>query len=229
MKRAQRRKYHFIYRITNNLNGKFYIGMHSTDNLDDGYFGSGKYLRYSIQKHGKDNHSIEILEHYFTREDLKSREKEIVNRELLSDPNCMNLREGGEGGDWSLVNKSKKNLYGNNGKDGFGKQNLLLGSSLHDHLKSSGKSEEYRTTMSEKMKAKRSECSELWKTAPLSDDHKAKIATANSKLQQGSGNSQFGTCWINDGEESRKIKNDELQRWLDDGWIRGRKINSPAA
>lgn len=41
MKRAIFRKYHYIYKITRNQDGKFYVGMHSTDDLDDGYFGSG--------------------------------------------------------------------------------------------------------------------------------------------------------------------------------------------
>lgn len=99
MTRADRRKHHYIYKITR-VDGsrKYYIGMHSTDDLDDGYFGSGSLLSKSIKKHGKDKHHKEILEHLPTREALKLREKELVTEELLGDKLCMNLKLGGEGG-----------------------------------------------------------------------------------------------------------------------------------
>ena len=39
--------YYGIYKITNKVNGKMYIGQHITDDLDDGYLGSGKVIRSS--------------------------------------------------------------------------------------------------------------------------------------------------------------------------------------
>jgi len=82
-------KYHYIYKTTNTLNGKFYVGMHSTNNLNDEYIGSGKRLWHSINKHGKENHKCEILEFLSDRQSLKTREAEIVNKELLENKKCM--------------------------------------------------------------------------------------------------------------------------------------------
>lgn len=101
MSRADQRKFHYIYKITR-TDGKYYIGMHSTDNLDDGYFGSGQLLWKSIKKHGKEAHTKEILEFLPTRSELRERERLIVNEEILDDKLCMNLKLGGEGG-WDHI------------------------------------------------------------------------------------------------------------------------------
>lgn len=58
----RQKQYHFIYKTTCLVTGRYYVGMHSTDNLDDGYLGSGKLLGYSVAKHGKENHKREIVE-----------------------------------------------------------------------------------------------------------------------------------------------------------------------
>jgi hypothetical protein len=98
MKRADQRKYHYIYKITRiDGSGKYYFGMHSTDDLDDGYFGSGTRLWKSIRKHGKDKHSKEILEFLPSRDALKAREKELVTEQMLDDELCMNIVPGGHG------------------------------------------------------------------------------------------------------------------------------------
>ena len=95
MSRKQK-QYHFIYK-TINVNGKYYIGMHSTDNLDDGYLGSGQRLWHAIKKYGKENFKRETLEFLPDRSSLKTREKQIVNEELINDPLCMNISLGGTG------------------------------------------------------------------------------------------------------------------------------------
>lgn len=99
MNRPEQRKHHYIYKITRlDDSGKYYIGMHSTDDLDDGYLGSGQILWRSIKRHGRDKHIKEILEHLPTREALKLREKEMITAELIADKLCMNLVPGGGGG-----------------------------------------------------------------------------------------------------------------------------------
>lgn len=102
-----KKKYHYIYLTTNLKTGKYYIGMHSTDNLEDGYMGSGVNIKKSIDRFGKDNHVTVILEYCKNRTQLKDREKELVNEALLKDSKCLNMKEGGEGGFVDKKHKAK--------------------------------------------------------------------------------------------------------------------------
>jgi hypothetical protein len=92
-----RRKHHVIYKTTCLVTGKWYVGMHSTNDLNDGYIGSGKRLWYSIKKYGKSQHRCEILEHHPDRTTLALREEEILTPELKADPLCLNIAKGGLG------------------------------------------------------------------------------------------------------------------------------------
>ena len=76
---------HFIYKTTH-TNGKYYIGRHSTENLDDGYIGSGKWVS---QIKNKETLTREILEFVDDFETLKQREGEYLT-EHYGKPNCMN-------------------------------------------------------------------------------------------------------------------------------------------
>jgi group I intron endonuclease len=97
MNRADQRKFHVIYKTTCIVTGKFYLGMHSTDNLDDGYLGSGSILSRSIKKYGKEKHTYEVLEFLPDRKTLSLREEQLITPELRANPMCMNIRTGGTG------------------------------------------------------------------------------------------------------------------------------------
>lgn len=76
----------------------YYIGYHSTENINDNYLGSGKYLKRAIKKYGKTNFLKEILFVFDNREDALLKEAEIVNGEFVLSTDNYNFKEGGIGG-----------------------------------------------------------------------------------------------------------------------------------
>lgn len=103
---SRKNKYHIIYKTTNIINNKIYIGAHSTDNVDDGYLGSGKLINESIKKYGVENFKKEILYFFKTPEEMFEKEKEIVTEEFINRSDVYNIVTGGFGG----FNKGSKDL-----------------------------------------------------------------------------------------------------------------------
>lgn len=100
------KKYHIVYKTTNLLNQHIYIGAHSTDNLEDNYYGSGYNLLEAIKKYGKQNFRKDILYVFTDPVKMFEKEKEIVNSEFLKRRDVYNMVEGGYGGS----NKGAKGL-----------------------------------------------------------------------------------------------------------------------
>lgn len=94
----------FVYKTTNIVNGKFYIGVHS-GSIDDNYLGSGIALRRAILKYGRDNFKREILEIFECKQAAYKHEELLVGEELVHSNECYNLKSGGYGG-WSHVDSS---------------------------------------------------------------------------------------------------------------------------
>lgn len=94
-------KYFTIYETTNLINGKKYIGMHSTNNLNDDYIGSGTIFRRAVEKYGKNNFKKEILYVFNSFNDMKDKETELVTKDIVESNEYYNMKTGGEGGVYS--------------------------------------------------------------------------------------------------------------------------------
>ncbi len=98
--------FYTIYKITNKINGKIYIGKHQTKDLNDGYMGSGKRLRHALNKYGIENFEKEILFQFVTEEEMNSKEAELVTEEFCLREDTYNMCPGGKGG-WGYLNSSE--------------------------------------------------------------------------------------------------------------------------
>ena len=202
---------HYIYKTTCNVTGKWYVGMHSTTNLEDGYLGSGTILRYSIRKHGKDNHTKEILEYCESRELLILKEIEVVNEKLVSDSMCMNLTNGGLG---------------------FGSKEHMMRCSKAGNkafMERYNSDEKLRKDTSDRMnkimkdKHAKGLCKyDNFKDKIHSEETKKLISETKKNTGVGETNSQFGTCWITKDSINKKIKKENLDVYLNEGWVKGR-------
>lgn len=221
------KRYHFIYKTTNSINGKYYYGMHSTNNLNDGYIGSGKRLWCSIKKYGKENFKTDILEFLPNKVELKNKERELINEETLKDGLCMNLVYGGGGGFISPdgVKKGRKKTdeilfqrYGENFRS-------IIFNNFYNGL-----SDVDKEILNKKRKEGQIKSGFDYKTflgKHHTDESKRKIGEFNSIHQKGEKNSQYGTCWITNGIESKKIKKTEIN--LFPNWKTGRIMNKNGA
>lgn len=88
-------KYNYVYQITNLLDGKIYIGKHSTDNLDDGYMGSGGKIKRAQKRDGLENFSKKILKFFNSVDDALAYEAELVNKEFIKRLDTYNTSVGG--------------------------------------------------------------------------------------------------------------------------------------
>lgn len=103
-----------LYKTTNLINGRYYIGAHKTDKLKDSYLGSGLAIKRAIKQYGRSNFIKEILAVVNNEQDMYNKERELIEQHI-SDPLCYNLMEGGIGGFTHINNQ--RHLYVNPMKD----------------------------------------------------------------------------------------------------------------
>ncbi len=218
-----RKKYHVIYKTTCLVTDRYYIGMHSTDNLADGYIGSGKRLWQSIKKHGAEQHVCEVIEHLSSRNALKLREAALVNKRLLKDKRCMNIALGGFG-NWEHCNAKLRLRFGHYRKAGYQGYLVSLKSGKRREFTDEDRSKSAKTQRLHRIGFFSKQIQELGCKAAASPDSiaKRKATYAKNEHQAGEKNSNFGICWINKEGSAKKIKALELNNYLNDGWTQGR-------
>lgn len=80
------KQYNYIYKITNLINGKIYIGKHSTDDLDDGYMGSSRTLKLEFSAVGKQHFEKEVLVFSNDENELADLERHYITVLNATDP-----------------------------------------------------------------------------------------------------------------------------------------------
>jgi group I intron endonuclease len=97
--------YYLVYKVTNHVNDKIYIGVHKTEDKNDGYIGSGKVLKRAIEKYGVEHFTKEILYECGSEEEMLQKEADIVDEEFVKRKDTYNIKCGGFGG-WDYVNRN---------------------------------------------------------------------------------------------------------------------------
>jgi group I intron endonuclease len=169
-----------IYKTTNLLNGKIYIGQSYKD--DEKYLGSGKFLKRAIKKYGIENFKKEILEKCSPdKNTLDEREKYWINHYKSTDKKIgYNISIGGQSG-WmsglhhSSITKEKISESGRKEKNHFyGKHHTdITKEKISQSLK---KSEKFQLSSSNK--ERRQKISEAMSKRVVSEETKKKLSEA---------------------------------------------------
>ena len=212
-----------VYKTVNLLNGKFYLGIHKTENPNDDYLGSGTYIKRAVAKHGRDSFRKDVLFVYLDAESAFAKEDELIQCYRGSDPLCMNLRKGGSGGfDW--INE--------NGLSDHTRCGLSMNKAVRKRIDNYPafalywaklQDEKYQLMQQRVSDPKVKQKAALARRKVWVGKHHTKRAktliAAKARLRRGSLNSQFGTRWITNGIENAKISKEQL---IPRGWKLGR-------
>lgn len=106
----------YIYETTNLINNKKYIGKHKSKEFDKFYLGSGTYIKNAIEKYGKENFQVKILEKINNISDNDLGLKYLAERETywikyfnaVKDDNYYNMSYGNESEGWYGLNQARR-------------------------------------------------------------------------------------------------------------------------
>jgi predicted XRE-type DNA-binding protein len=180
--------------------------------------GSGKRLKYSIRKYGVKNHKKEILKFFESRGELMQGERDMITIDMLLDKNCMNLKNGGDGGLSGLPKQTidKISKAGNKAFK-YKLDNDVVFKKQHSDKMSKVIKKAYEDGKIDKS------INYDWSGKNHTIETKDKISNTKKGSGIGETNSQYGTCWVNKSGINKKIKKEIIDNYLNEGWTIGRK------
>lgn len=218
-------EYYTVYKITNSINNKYYIGCHKTKDLDDGYMGSGKLIKRAIEKYGIDNFKKEIIIVLESLEEMFLIEKDLID---LTDPLCYNLTEGGNGG-FDYINNNKLSPFVKSkefARECREKANSVLQEKYGDNwnkiISKIGNERLKNILIKDPDYLKRANTKSFEGKKHSEETKKIMSQKARKRLSNPLNNPQYGKQWITNGIHSRMIFKTEI---IPNGWYKGRKIN----
>jgi len=212
-----------VYKTTNTLNGKIYIGAHRTLNPRDRYLGSGRLISEAIRKYGREAFVKRVLFDFDTLEEMFAKEAELVPQAFVDRPDTYNLIPGGTHGNRYYqalkgLTPEVRRVAGERGMATL--QRLKAEDPLLREYCNRASGEVLRRWNRTRSK----ESLATFRGRTHSKGTKAKMSEALKVAQKGERNSQYGTVWVcREGDAPRKIPKVELPAHQKDGWKRGRK------
>lgn len=216
--------FYTIYKTTNVLNGKIYIGKHKTKNPNDEYLGSGHLIQLAIKKYGKVNFVKEVLFVFGSEIEMNAKERELVTEEFVLQDTNYNLCTGGDGG-FGYINRELTEVvkgYAWINREGLNNKKIQ-NKVAAEKIKTDP---EFKKFFSEKISHglanRKKKDSWVEATSQLNSPEsmlKKKATWAKNNHQKGKNNSQFGSFWITNGIENRKLRMGEE---IPNCWKKGR-------
>ena len=217
--------FYTVYKITNLINKKTYIGKHQTTVIDDGYMGSGKLIQRAINKYGLECFSKEILHIFDNEADMNAAEKRLV----VLDENTYNICPGGHGGfgyinanlhKWKGKNQRARKLADEKVEEKYGSEWRTIIGKMGGHARN----EKHPELSSQVAKRGHEEGWLSFKGRKHTPETLKLLRESHKDIHKGERNSQFGTCWVNNDIHNVKIQKEELDTYLGMGYTKGRKM-----
>jgi hypothetical protein len=208
--------YYYVYRITNLLNNKIYVGKHKSDKhpFENGYYGSGKQITAAIKKYGLKNFKKEVLCYCVDKNEMAQKELEMVTEDFVKRKDTYNMHKGGNGG-WDHYNGSVSHTASS--RKG-GKTAVKL---LNQYM---AEQKTNNTLAWQDWYAKVCNANKELTIKALTPTARAKRIKTFEHIghSQGEKNSQFGRIWISN-ILTKEVKRITINDIIPEGWVRGKK------